>query len=687
MSVPTLQVIGNLVGYPESIPIKKIMEKIFAYRNRVEHFNDRIFLVKGMTGSGKSSILPEAVYHELLDDDRSVICTQPRILTAVNLAKDIHDAKFFPDMSFENNLGYVTGTFTGGSKYGLIFATIGILLADLLKSSTGFINKYSCIIIDEAHERSLDLDLTIFLLKKYLKNNITHETPFIIFASATIDEKKFMEYFDLSKNNLFEVIGRTFPIKQIFLEKDSDNYINSICDTVNEIVTKNKIEDPENMKNDILVFLPGNEEMLALMEMLEKYNEVLVNSNRNPILLIKINRTEITSNSDNYKMLNLKKLVPFKIHDKLYTPDRRLIIAGSVAETGLTIDSLLYVIECGWNKCMELYYNQIKVLASKPNTMSRILQRNGRAGRKMPGIVYSMYTEETFNKFKKQQFSEVVLSDITRFMMYILNTTDVIEMPPTLSVLKAIEKLLILNFITPDLKVTEEGELYKKLKYFTPEGAKMLFQCGRYNIKPIFVINFISLIETSNMFSKFTKNIKLPYKINEFYDTLNKVFDEVGNNILNNEFLTKNKYNKKTILQWAITRENYIEDALSAGIVLFPDDKKREYISLQINNRIYLHYIIEDVNPNFLELSIKCFKFYILYKKNNIWKTLLGGTDVNYVNNYSDFSISYGLTFTQEKINNVTFLEGKIIPLYPIGINSVNILEYLPEDLKNFSMF
>ena len=180
----------------------------------------RVIVLKSDTGSGKSTVLPPFLYEKLqLRTNKNIAVTQPRVLTAIDIAEGLPENYSF--LKLDDNLGYTTGDFKRlPLNKGVIFMTVGVLLRSLQESpDEDFMKKYSFILIDEVHDRDLNVDTSIYLLKKLLETNYKNvNCPMIILMSATFDPTIFMDYFGCPDENFIQVIGSTFPIEKNFLK-------------------------------------------------------------------------------------------------------------------------------------------------------------------------------------------------------------------------------------------------------------------------------------------------------------------------------------------------------------------------------------------------------------------------------------------------------------------------------------
>jgi ATP-dependent helicase HrpA len=340
----------------ESLPITARAEEIVKLIR--EH---QIVVLAGETGSGKTTQLPKLCLAAGRGEAGLIGCTQPRRLAARSVANRVAE-----------ELGTQVGDLVGFqvrfsekvSDNALVkFMTDGILLAET--QSDPWLSSYDTIIIDEAHERSLNIDFLLGYLKRLA---VKRPELKIIVTSATIDTARFAEHFGNAP--VVTVEGRTYPVEVRWRPPDrSDaNLITQLGDAIDEITR----DDP---RGDVLVFLPGEREIrdahLALSR--RQYRE-----------------TEI---------LPLYARLSANDQDRVFKPGprRRVVLATNVAETSLTVPRIRYVVDSGTARVKRYSQrSQIERLHIEPISQAAADQRKGRCGRVGPGICYRLYEEAEF---------------------------------------------------------------------------------------------------------------------------------------------------------------------------------------------------------------------------------------------------------------------------------------------------
>lgn len=419
---PTLLIRGNLKlglhGTPsDEIPIDYITGwvKSRLYGSAEATLNNRILIIRSKTGSGKSTLMPVALFRILRSENTPIkrkfvgpglICTQPRVLTAISLASDISSRPWNPDMVLGTTVGFQTGEITNKPPSGLLYATAGVLAAQLKNQEDyEIMDKYKFIIIDEAHERGLDSDLNLMLLRYFYQRNAGNERlPYLILTSATFDPQRYARYFNVSTDNIIDVEGMTFPIQEHWAPQGNNNYMAAAAELAMRIHMENLDDSP--IQADLLIFMPGGGEMKATLEHLKRLLDRAPDGTP-PFMLLSINREVVNMQGADFAAIFAPPSELPRIKGK--APLRRIIVSTVVAETGLTIDTLKYVMDCGWSRTKECYQPwNAEGIVTRPAPHSKIRQRRGRVGRLFPGEFYALYTEKTFKLLEEQQLPDII---------------------------------------------------------------------------------------------------------------------------------------------------------------------------------------------------------------------------------------------------------------------------------------
>lgn len=722
---PTLLTPGAIKGISD-IPINYIITWIKNHMTEYGHtyssLNDRILVIRAETGSGKSTVMPVEIFRILRNKTvpnnvqyrgQKVLCTQPRVLTAIELARTVSSVRssWNPDMIFGKIVGFVTGPKKERAA-GLIYATAGVLRAKLnTNTDEEIMDEYKFIIIDEAHERSVDSDVLLFMLYKFYKRNENNRRlPFLILTSATFDTNKYAKYFGISKDNIINISGSFYNIEKIWLPYDTNNVYDEI---VNTLIKINKNKD-EQEKSDVLIFAPGLKEMKELEKKIRK-------DIREYLLILKLDGEAVRKETSDYTLVfeSFKKLP--KINGQL--PLRRVIISTSVAETGLTINTLKYVIDMGYHRGMETYpiYNA-RGLVTRPAPQSRIKQRMGRCGRLFDGIFYPMYSKETFELLDEQQLPDIITSSDEYNMVHLsfyrlldnkfdIQDLNLLDKPSQETFIGANSIATLLGFINNEGKLTELGLIASKFTSLSMESSKIIFSGFVYNVAITDLITIASVMQTLSgslfmrdyMYKKFmdSNNLKVDNTVpcnayilesilpdfivdiiggnpkqdkessDDYYyryksllcddfiesllafESFIKQISILKNNKLITEWCQKKCINMGTLSSIYETREKIIEELMVAGIDILYNEEYR-LIDQTIDN--FMPTVI-----NIKQCLYEGLKHNLLIYNNNekIYKTLHGLPINNIENNILSTKI-------QNKLRSLKVLTGNIQPKYII---------------------
>jgi len=497
--------------YPET-PITYIIEWIksnmveFGGADKPGNLDTRCLVIKSGTGSGKSTTMPVEIFrifhNKLQSPDveytgKSIMCTQPKVLTAKSLAQSIAKESWATDMALGKTIGYNTGS--GGKnapKRGLIYATSGMLAMQLnVLDDEKIMQMYAVIIIDEAHSRTIDDDVLLSMLKDFYRRNDGNKMlPFLLLASATFDPRIYLKYFGLSEDHIIIVEGLPqFAIQTTWQKSVVQNYLDKCVNLIRQICDENPTDDPK--EGDILVFIPGIAQARYIVSSLEEYAE------SKHILVLKLDSSGVNADSEEYRLVEMEyeKLPYFDDGKPVF---KRVILSTSVAETGLTLVSLKYCIDCGMDKTSEYYQPDSSGLTTKPASKSNIIQRRGRVGRKFPGKFYPLYTEETFETVPVQElphmakgkFSEKYLVVIRQQLyqkerlgmkkediIFRVEDLTLLDPPPTQQFIFAHVTANVLGFMKDNV-LTPMGQHASKMYRSTKmECLKMIYSAFLYN--------------------------------------------------------------------------------------------------------------------------------------------------------------------------------------------------------------
>ncbi|KAL5111215.1 Pre-mRNA-splicing factor ATP-dependent RNA helicase PRP16 [Taenia crassiceps] len=328
----------------------------------------QIVVIVGETGSGKTTQLTQYLHEDGYTHYGMVGCTQPRRVAAMSVAKRVADEM---GVGLGEEVGYaIRFEDCTNEKTVIKYMTDGILLRESLRESD--LDPYSAIIMDEAHERSLNTDVLFGLLREIVsrRNDLK-----LIITSATMDADKFAQFF--GDCPIFHIPGRTFPVDVQFSKSPVMDYV--------DVAVKQTIQvhlgSPEG---DILVFMTGQEDIEVTCELIA---ERLGNLEEAPPLCVLPIYSQLPSD------------LQAKIFQKTEDNTRKCVVATNIAETSLTVDGIRYVIDAGYCK-LKVFNPRIGMDALQlfPISQANANQRAGRAGRTGPGVAYRLYTIGQFEE-------------------------------------------------------------------------------------------------------------------------------------------------------------------------------------------------------------------------------------------------------------------------------------------------
>ncbi|RCV45100.1 hypothetical protein SEVIR_9G430100v4 [Setaria viridis] len=428
--------------------------------------NQTLILV-GETGSGKTTQIPQFVLEaEGLGNRSMVACTQPRRVAAMSVSRRVAEEM---DVTIGEEVGYsIRFEDCSSHKTVLKYLTDGMLLREAMADP--LLERYKVIVLDEAHERTLATDVLFGLLKEVLKNRPDLK---LVVMSATLEAEKFQGYF--SGAPLMKVPGRLHPVEIFYTQEPERDYLEAAIRTVVQIHTC----EPAG---DILVFLTGEEEIEDACR--------------------KINK-EINNMGDQVgpvKVVPLYSTLPPAMQQKIFEPapaplkeggppGRKIVVSTNIAETSLTIDGIVYVIDPGFSK-QKVYNPRIRVesLLVSPISKASAHQRAGRAGRTQPGKCFRLYTEKSFNEdLQPQTYPEILRSNLANTVLTLkklgiddLVHFDFMDPPAPETLMRALEVLNYLGALDDEGNLTQLGEMMSEFP-LDPQMSKMLVISPKYN--------------------------------------------------------------------------------------------------------------------------------------------------------------------------------------------------------------
>jgi len=440
--------------YPEDLPILSRKDEIVA-----SIMNHQVVVIAGETGSGKTTQIPKFCLEAGRGIDGLIGVTQPRRIAAVTVAARIAEEMGEP---LGQSVGYKIrfDEQVGGDTYVKIM-TDGILLAET--QGDRWLNAYDTLIVDEAHERSLNIDFVLGILKNLMDRRGDLK---LVITSATIDTEKFSRAFDDAP--VIEVSGRMYPVEVRYVppEAAADDGDQTHVDAAAAAVRKLQAESPYG--GDVLVFMPTEQDIRETCELLEGSRFTGVN------ILPLYGRLSAGEQSRVFKRL----------------PGRKIVVATNVAETSITIPGIKYVVDTGLARISQyLPRSRTTALPVVPISKSSADQRMGRCGRTANGVCIRLYTEEDYANRPRFTPPEILRSNLAEVIlrMIALRLGDIDRFPfidrpadknirdgfNLLDELGAIERKPAAKGNKPSVRLTERGAMMARLPV-DPRLSRML---------------------------------------------------------------------------------------------------------------------------------------------------------------------------------------------------------------------
>ncbi|CAI9099414.1 OLC1v1036233C1 [Oldenlandia corymbosa var. corymbosa] len=492
-----MSTINRWNGRPYSARYYEILEKratLPVWQQKEEFLqvlkeNQTLILV-GETGSGKTTQIPQFVLEsiELETPDKRrkfmVACTQPRRVAAMSVSRRVAEEM---DVNIGEEVGYsIRFEDCSSARTVLKYLTDGMLLREAMTDP--LLERYKVIILDEAHERTLATDVLFGLLKEVLKNRPDLK---LVVMSATLEAEKFQSYFNGAP--LMKVPGRLHPVEIFYTQEPERDYLEAAIRTVVQI---HMCEPP----GDILVFLTGEEEIEDACKKIAK---------------------EIGNLGDQVgpvKVVPLYSTLPPAMQQKIFEPapaplveggpaGRKIVVSTNIAETSLTIDGIVYVIDPGFSK-QKVYNPRVRVesLLVSPISKASAHQRSGRAGRTQPGKCFRLYTEKSFNTdLQPQTYPEILRSNLANTVLTLkklgiddLVHFDFMDPPAPETLMRALEVLNYLGALDDEGNLTKVGETMSEFP-LDPQMSKMLVVSPGFNCSNE-ILSICAMLSVPNCF-------------------------------------------------------------------------------------------------------------------------------------------------------------------------------------------
>eukprot|EP00250_Pteridium_aquilinum_P021702 c25200_g2_i1 orf=163-3891(+) len=389
---------------------------------------NQVVVVVGETGSGKTTQLTQYLHEDGLSTYGMIGCTQPRRVAAMSVAKRVSEEM---DCELGDMVGYaIRFEDVTGPNTIIKYMTDGVLLRETLREAD--LDQYSAIIMDEAHERSLNTDVLFGILRQVVARRRDFK---LIVTSATLNAQKFSDFF--GSVPVFHIPGRTFPVNILFSKTPCEDYVDA---AVKQAMAIHMTCGP----GDILMFMTGQDEIETACYALAERMQQLEASAKSSVALLAI--------------LPMYSQLPADLQAKIFQKAeegvRKCIVATNIAETSLTVDGILFVIDSGYGK-FKVYNPRMGMdsLQVFPCSQAAANQRSGRAGRTGPGTCYRLYTETAYlNEMLPNPVPEIQRTNLGNILLLLksLNVENLLDFdfmdpPPQDNILNSMYQLWVLG--------------------------------------------------------------------------------------------------------------------------------------------------------------------------------------------------------------------------------------------------
>jgi pre-mRNA-splicing factor ATP-dependent RNA helicase DHX16 len=423
--------------------IQEVRKSLPTYQYRQQFLDAikeyQVLILVGETGSGKTTQIPQYLHEAgYTEGGQKIACTQPRRVAAMSVAARVADEM---GVKVGKEVGYsIRFEDCTSDKTILKYMTDGMLLREFVTSPQ--LEGYSAIMIDEAHERTVSTDILLALIKDLARARPEMK---IIISSATMDAQKFSGYFDDAP--IFNIPGRKFPVDIYYTPSPEANYLEAAIVTVFQI----HISQGEG---DILVFLTGQEEIDGAAERITEVRRKLGSKVRELIV------APIYAN------------MPSELQAKIFEPTppnaRKVVLATNIAETSVTIDGIVYVVDSGYvkeNVFTPTGTTGMSTLTVVPCSRAAANQRSGRAGRVQPGKCFRLYTKHAYlSEMDDSTTPEIQRTNLCSVVLQLqalgiedLLGFDFLDPPPTELLIKSLNQLYALQALNSNGKLTKVG--------------------------------------------------------------------------------------------------------------------------------------------------------------------------------------------------------------------------------------
>lgn len=464
----------NIAKYRATLPIYKCRKQIVDLI-----YNNQTVIIIGETGCGKSTQVPQFLVDSQEFRGCSIAITQPRRVSACSLAKRV---SYERHCQMGREVGYnVRFDNMSSSKTRIKYITDGMLLREILYDKE--LSSYDVVILDEIHERTVQTDLLIGLLRDLQKRrgpgNDSAKELKLVLMSATLHCQLFIDFFD--NPPIIHVTGRMYNVSIFYVDKPESDYVDA---TAISVIQLNMDLD---MPGDFLVFLTGQEEIDELVNLL---------------------RSKATDPP--LHVLPLYAALPLHLQQKVFdeAPEghRKVILSTNIAETSVTIPGIKYVIDCGLVKVKSFNpISGVECLGLLPIAKAQAMQRSGRAGRESEGACFRLYTEDTFFELRDSPIAEIRRADLSSVVLqlFALGVDNplkfkFLEQPPIKMLQSSLETVYSLGAIDDNGKLTDDGLIMATFP-LTPKMTKLLLLASK-NACGSQALTLLAMLSCENLF-------------------------------------------------------------------------------------------------------------------------------------------------------------------------------------------
>ncbi len=486
------QIDKQKLNIPPDLPIAQHQDEIIKLLQ-----SNQVIVVAGETGCGKTTQLPKICALAGLGARGKIAHTQPRRVAATSVAKRIAEEM---DVNLGEQVGYsirFNNKISASTRIKLM--TDGVLLTEL--ENDPWLSQYEVIIIDEAHERSLNIDFLLGFIRRIIKKR---QDLKVIITSATIDPQKFSKSFNNAPIVLVE--GRSYPVEVRYraLEDSEEQSDSPILTGIQNAVDECYAESAGN----ILIFSDGEGQIKSIINHLKKMN---------------LAQTEI---------LPLYARLSISEQQRIFASSgkRKIIVSTNVAETSLTVPGIIFVIDIGTARISRFSQrNKIQQLPVERVSKASAEQRKGRCGRVAPGICIRLYSEDDFNQRDEFTPPEIKRTNLAAVALKLkaIGVNEVedfpfIEMPSERAWKSAFISLFELGAIDDDGKITKTGKQMDKLPV-DPQLSRILVQPNLIAVEEMLIICSLMSVKEVRM---------RPHDKQKKADELHKQYEQADSDIL-----------------------------------------------------------------------------------------------------------------------------------------------------------